>query len=61
MLTASPRDHPATEVYVTGTFDNWAKSIKLEKKEGTLFEKLVDLPRSDEKYFYKVRTNMCWR
>lgn len=48
------RDHPAGEVYVTGTFDDWAKSVKLEKK-GEGFEKLVDLPPSEDKILYKVR------
>lgn len=45
--------HPAQEVYVTGTFDDWAKSVKLENK-GEHFEKLVELPLSNEKIFYKV-------
>ena len=48
------RDHPASEVYVTGTFDDWAKSVKLEKK-GDGFEKLVDLPPSEDRILYKVR------
>ena len=48
------RHHPAQEVYVTGTFDDWAKSVKLENK-GEHFEKLVELPLSKEKIFYKVR------
>ena len=39
---------------MTGTFDDWAKSVKLEKK-GEGFEKLVDLPQSEEKILYKVR------
>ena len=47
------RDHPASEVYVTGTFDDWAKSVKLEKK-GDFFEKLVELPQAAEKIYYKV-------
>lgn len=55
-LLTSPqyRHHPAYEVYVTGTFDDWAKSVKLENK-GEHFEKLVELPLSNEKIFYKVR------
>ncbi|KAL2047778.1 hypothetical protein ABVK25_011328 [Lepraria finkii] len=48
-------EHPASEVYVTGTFDDWAKSVKLEKK-GDYFEKLVELPLSKEKIYYKVRS-----
>ena len=51
------RDHPATEVYVTGTFDDWAKTAKLEKKEGTRFEKTVELPHSDRKIYYKASKN----
>lgn len=54
LLTSAPfRHHPANEVYVTGTFDDWARSVKLEKK-GDHFEKLVELPLSNEKIFYKV-------
>ena len=48
------RDHPATEVYVTGTFDDWGKSVKLEKKSGNIHERLVDLPQVEEKIYYKV-------
>jgi len=50
------RDHPASEVYVTGTFDDWAKSVKLVKK-GDIFEKLVELPQVEEKIYYKVCTS----
>jgi len=39
---------------VTGTFDDWARSVKLEKKGGNLHEKLVELPQADEKIYYKV-------
>ena len=52
------RTHPATEVYVTGTFDDWARSVKLEKK-GDHFEKLVKLPSAKEQIFYKVREANC--
>jgi hypothetical protein len=43
------REHPADEVYVTGTFDNWTKSVQLEKK-GDVFSKTVDLkePQSQQ-------------
>ena len=56
-LTNGPgsRNHPASEVYVTGTFDDWAKSVKLERK-GDGYEKLVELPQSEHKILYKVRT-----
>ena len=42
-------------MYVTGTFDNWAKTEKLDPV-GTGFEKTVTLPDSSEKILYKVRT-----
>ncbi|GAW19758.1 hypothetical protein ANO14919_092480 [Xylariales sp. No.14919] len=47
-------NHPATEVYVTGTFDEWKKTEKLEKI-GDSFEKQVALPDTSSKIFYKVR------
>jgi hypothetical protein len=49
------REHPAQEVYVTGTFDDWSKSEKLEKV-GDIFVKDVTLSSADEKIYYKVRT-----
>jgi hypothetical protein len=50
------REHPdASEVYVTGTFDDWGKTEKLEKK-GDVFEKSVHLPDKD-KILYKVRND----
>lgn len=55
LLTTSPtcREHPAEEVYVTGTFDNWTKSVKLDK-EGSVFQKTVQLENPSEKIYYKV-------
>ncbi|KAF4419645.1 hypothetical protein K4K61_011177 [Colletotrichum sp. SAR11_59] len=47
--------HPAEEVYVTGTFDNWTKSEKLDKV-GDAFEKTVTLPEASEKIYYKPAT-----
>lgn len=47
------RAHPAEEVYVTGTFDNWSKSEKMAKV-GDAFEKSVELPDTSEKIYYKV-------
>jgi hypothetical protein len=40
---------------VTGTFDNWTKSVKLEK-QGDVFQKTVDLtiPTDTNKIQYKV-------
>ncbi|KXH49342.1 hypothetical protein CNYM01_05198 [Colletotrichum nymphaeae SA-01] len=48
--------HPAEEVYVTGTFDNWTKSEKLEKV-GSSFEKTVTLADASQKIYYKVPPN----
>lgn len=50
-LLSENRNHPAGEVYVTGTFDNWEKSTKLEQ-EGDAFVAKVELPI--EKTLYKV-------
>jgi hypothetical protein len=48
------REHPeASEVFVTGTFDDWGKTQQLHKV-GDVFEKTVDLPSTD-KILYKVR------
>ena len=44
----------ADDVYVTGTFDNWSKSNKLEKTAHGTLEKEVFLPMS-EKISYKVQ------
>ena len=51
------REHPADEVYVTGTFDNWTKSVKLEK-QGDVFSKTVDLKEPEGKIYYKVRQRL---
>lgn len=50
------RPHAAQEVYVTGTFDNWQKTVKLEKHAKD-FHKTVDLPA--EKILYKVSARWC--
>jgi hypothetical protein len=47
------REHPAEEVYVTGTFDDWTKSVKLDKEDG-VFQKTVDLKDASKKIYYKV-------
>ncbi|MCJ1471544.1 hypothetical protein MMC13_000184 [Lambiella insularis] len=52
--------HPAKEVHVTGTFDDWSKSVLLEKKGGGLHEKLVELPQADEKIYYKFVVDDNW-
>jgi hypothetical protein len=52
-LTRTFREHPeANEVFVTGTFDDWGKTEKLDRK-GDFFEKEVQLPNKD-KILYKV-------
>lgn len=48
------REHPASEVIVTGTFDNWAQTEKLHKT-GDIFQKEVTLPSAADKIYYKVR------
>ncbi|MCJ1402046.1 hypothetical protein MMC11_005265 [Xylographa trunciseda] len=53
-------NHPAKEVHVTGTFDDWSKSVLLEKKDGDMHEKLVELPRADEKIYYKFVVDDQW-
>jgi Glycogen recognition site of AMP-activated protein kinase len=55
------RPHPeATEVYVTGTFDDWGMTEKLNKV-GNTFEKEVTLPDAGEAIFYKVRRGQALR
>lgn len=52
----SNRPHAAAdEVIVTGTFDNWAKSIKLDKKAWA-HEKTVEIPDTKDEILYKVRS-----
>lgn len=48
------REHPADEVYVTGTFDDWGKTVKLEKGADGVFTKTVQLPHSQDNVYYKV-------
>jgi hypothetical protein len=43
---------------VTGDFDEWKKTVKLEK-EGGIFKKTVELPK--EKHQYKVGRLCCLR
>ncbi|KAI1098612.1 carbohydrate-binding module family 48 protein [Jackrogersella minutella] len=52
-------EHPASEVYVTGTFDEWKKTEKLEKV-GEHFEKEVTLQDASEKIFYKFVVDGNW-
>ncbi|KAL8713987.1 MAG: hypothetical protein Q9220_002133 [cf. Caloplaca sp. 1 TL-2023] len=50
--------HTANEVYVTGTFDDWAKSVRLDKHGGS-FEKKVELPLG-QKIVYKFVVDGDW-
>ncbi|KAL9000564.1 MAG: hypothetical protein Q9169_000857 [Polycauliona sp. 2 TL-2023] len=51
-------DRPAAEVYVTGTFDDWAKSVKLDE-EGDGFSKKVELPLG-QNISYKFVVDGTW-
>ncbi|KAG4431687.1 hypothetical protein IFR05_012832 [Cadophora sp. M221] len=52
-------EYPATEVFVTGTFDNWSKTILLDKA-GDLFAKEVLLPLPTENIYYKFAVDGYW-
>ncbi|KAF7894920.1 hypothetical protein EAF00_006734 [Botryotinia globosa] len=52
-------EHPAEEVFVTGTFDNWSKSEKLVKN-GDVFSKDVQLANAGEKIYYKFVVDGNW-
>lgn len=54
------RAHPAQEVFVTGSFDNWSTSVQLDKT-GSIFEKTVSLPQTGDKIEYKVRRHAAAR
>jgi len=41
---------------VTGTFDNWGKTHKLQQT-GQTFSKRVTLPATGQKILYKVRSD----
>lgn len=59
-LTLAYRPHPeANDVHVTGTFDDWGKSVSLNKI-GDIWEKEVELPQSDKKILYKFVVNDQW-
>lgn len=49
--------HAGVEVYVTGAFDNWKKSVKLEKRKG-IFEKVVKLPKKTHIVQVRCRWHM---
>ncbi|KAF2278958.1 uncharacterized protein EI97DRAFT_224309 [Westerdykella ornata] len=48
--------HPANEVFVTGDFDDWKKTVKLEK-EGDVFKKTIELPKTKHHYKFVVDGN----
>lgn len=52
--------HPANEVFVTGTFDGWEKTVKLERAESGHFAKTVQLPKTDEPIIYKFVVDGNW-
>ncbi|EXJ94579.1 hypothetical protein A1O1_02975 [Capronia coronata CBS 617.96] len=59
-LIPAHRPHPdASDVHVTGTFDDWGKTEKLNKV-GDVWEKEVELPEADKKILYKFVVNDNW-
>ncbi|KAM0512442.1 hypothetical protein ACHAPE_008892 [Trichoderma viride] len=52
-------EHPAEEVFVTGTFDNWTKSEQLPKV-GDVFQKSVFLKDASQKIYYKYVVDGDW-
>jgi hypothetical protein len=51
-------EHSANDVFVTGTFDDWRKTVKLEKEDG-IFKKTVELPKTHTQYKFVVNGNWC--
>ncbi|RAK99811.1 carbohydrate-binding module family 48 protein [Aspergillus ibericus CBS 121593] len=51
--------YSASEVFVTGTFDDWGKTVQLDRI-GDGFEKEVSLPATDEKIHYKFVVDGFW-
>ncbi|KAF1937618.1 hypothetical protein EJ02DRAFT_458571 [Clathrospora elynae] len=52
-------EHSAQEVYVTGTFDDWRKTVQLEKEDDGIFKKAVELPKTHTQYKFVVDGNWC--
>lgn len=52
VLAFACRPYNANEVFVTGTFDDWGKTVRLDRV-GEIFSKEVSLP-AGEKVCYKV-------
>jgi len=60
IATRRGRPHPdASDVHVTGTFDDWGKTAQLEKV-GDIWEKEVELPSADDKILYKFVVDNEW-
>lgn len=51
-------EHEAQTVFVTGTFDDWRKTVELELKDG-VFQKSVELPKTHTQYKFVVDGNWC--
>ncbi|KAF2198816.1 hypothetical protein GQ43DRAFT_474186 [Delitschia confertaspora ATCC 74209] len=51
-------EHPAEEVYVTGTFDDWKQTVKLAQVGG-VFKKTVELPKTKVQYKFVVDGKWC--
>ncbi|KAI9805772.1 MAG: hypothetical protein M1833_005265 [Piccolia ochrophora] len=52
---------PANRVFVTGTFDDWSgNAYELEKNSEGVFERRIDLPKSEEKVHYKYVVDGNW-
>ncbi|KAJ5808511.1 hypothetical protein N7474_009780 [Penicillium riverlandense] len=49
----------ANEVYVTGTFDDWGKTVQLDRV-GDIFLKEVSLPATSDKIQYKFVVDGTW-
>ncbi|EOA87964.1 carbohydrate-binding module family 48 protein [Exserohilum turcica Et28A] len=52
-------EHAATDVYVTGTFDDWRKTVKLDQDPDGVFRKSVELPKLHTQYKFVVNGNWC--
>ncbi|KAF1848924.1 carbohydrate-binding module family 48 protein [Cucurbitaria berberidis CBS 394.84] len=55
-------EHSAHDVFVTGTFDDWRKTVQLDK-DGSIFKKTVELPKTHTQYKlalqFVVNGNWC--
>ncbi|KAK5987403.1 Cruciform DNA-recognizing protein 1 [Cladobotryum mycophilum] len=52
-------EHPAEEVFVTGTFDDWTKSEQLDRV-GDIFKKTVQIKDASKKIYYKFVVDNTW-